>query len=141
MPDRLVAAVAIALLLALGACGGASTTDAPARYSGIIAASEFVVGDNRFPFGLVSRDGELLEGASVNVRFFSLAQPEPVLLAEAPAVWRSVPGATSHEHPDGEVHLHLDYTGVYVVDAVEFPQEGLWQASFDVGRGGGPRVR
>ena len=132
MPDRLVAAVAIALLLALGACGGASTTDAPARYSGIIAASEFVVGDNRFPFGLVSRDGDLLEGASINVRFFSLAQPEPVLLAEAPAVWRSVPGATPHEHSDGELHMHLDYTGVYVVDGVEFSVEGLWQASFDV---------
>ena len=66
------------------------------------------------------------------MRFFSLAQPEPVLLAEASAVWRSVPGATPHEHPDGELHMHLDYTGVYVVDAVEFSVEGLWQASFDV---------
>ena len=131
-------------LLALAAAG-CTDGEAPAArgpaYSGLIAATEFVVGENRFPFGIVAVDGEFLESAIVRVKFFSLEDPTAELLAQEVATWRTIEGVTPHAHPDGETHLHLDFRGVYVVDAVEFPKPGIWTAEFDVsGAYGGPRV-
>ncbi len=115
----------------LAACGGddEETVD---RYSGLVVSSEFVPGLNRFPFGLVSRDGEFLEDATVTVRFFSLGQYQRSFHVEASAAWRTIQGTTPHEHPDGEVHLHLDFRGLYVVDEVELAEAGIWLAEFDV---------
>ena len=132
-------------LLAVAAAGCGTDDGAPAvggkAYSGLIAASEFVVGENRFPFGLVARDGGFLEDARVRVRFFSLEDGTPELLAEEAAEWRTIEGVTPHRHPDGETHLHLDFRGVYVVDSVELPTPGIWEAEFDVsGAYGGPDV-
>ena len=120
---------ALLLAAALAAC-----TSGPESvpYSGLIAASEFVVGENRFPFGLVSREGEFLEGADVTVRFYSLREDDPLLLTEEPAVWRTVEGVTPHLHDDGSTHQHLDLQGVYVVDSVMIPHEGIWGAEFVV---------
>ena len=131
-------------LLAVAAAG-CSDGGAPAAgrqtYSGLIAATEVVVGENRFPFGLVAVDGAFLESAIVRVKFFSLEDPTPELLAQEVATWRTIEGVTPHAHPDGETHLHLGFRGVYVVDAVEFPKPGIWVAEFDVsGAYGGPRV-
>ena len=94
----------VATLLAAPACGGGEDGNAE-RYSGLIAASEFVVGPNRFPFGLVSRDGAFLEDAAVSVRFFSLSGTERELHAEERATWRTIQGTTPHVHPDGERFL------------------------------------
>jgi hypothetical protein len=124
--------LAATALLAV-ACGGADST----VYSGVVAASEFAVGTNRFPFGLVSRDGEFLEGATVTVRFYSLNQAAPGFLAEKSAVWRTVQATTPHQHVDGELHMHLDFQGVYVVDEIDVPAAGIWNAVFEaVGEGG-----
>ncbi len=138
-------ATVIVALVAVAAPGCGTDDGPPAvsgtEYSGLIAASEFVVGENRFPFGLVARDGAFLEDARVRVRFFSLGDPTPELLAEEAAEWRTIEGVTPHRHPDGETHLHLDFRGVYVVDSVELPKPGIWQAEFDVsGADGGPDV-
>ena len=135
-PTPLVLAALIALLAACGG-GSADPTPTPAVYSGLITASEFVTGANRFPFGLVSRDGEFLEGAEVAVRFYhidggQIDGEDSVFVTEAPAVWRVVEGTTPHLHPDGELHLHLDFQGVYVVDRVDFPAPGVWGAEFVV---------
>ena len=126
--------VLVAAVLAAFGCGGA-TAENSRRYSGLIAASEFVVGPNRFPFGLVSRDGEFLEDAAVSVRFFSLRGTERELHAEEGATWRTIQGTTPHVHPDGGTHLHLDFQGVYVVDAVVFPEAGVWVAEFTARKG------
>ena len=60
----LVALIAGTLLVGCGNDAARSTS-----YSGIVVASEFTVGINRFPFGLVSRDGQMLRDASVDVSF------------------------------------------------------------------------
>jgi hypothetical protein len=125
------------------ACGGGGGGDGanergeeqPA-YSGLVASSEFVVGPNRFPFGLVSLNGQFLEGANVAVRFFSLNQPEPKFLAERIAEWRTIEGTSPHAHADGGLHLHLDFQGVYVVDDIAFPDDGIWGAEFVVSKDG-----
>lgn len=125
------AAPALMLAAALGGCGDPAPVPPPV-YSGILAASEFVPGPNRFPFGLVSREGAFLEGARVTVRFFEFDGADAAFHTEAPAVWRTVEGVTPHLHPDGEVHLHLDFQGVYVIDEVVFPAPGIWGAEFAV---------
>ena len=137
LPVLLVAAIVAT------ACGGGAPGDGsrPTAYSGILSASEFVVGANRFPFGLVSRDGEFLEGAEVSVGFFSLNQPEPAFLAERAATWRTIQGVTPHEHEGGEVHLHPIFQGVYVVDEIGIPDEGIWSAEFTAVAADGRKLR
>jgi hypothetical protein len=139
--------------LALVACGGDSPSGAPAdsdaptatptsqsaisdRYSGLVAASEFVAGPNRFPFGLVDINGQFLEGAAVNVRFFLVEGETASLKTEAPARWRTIPDDFVHVHEDGGEHEHLEFRGIYVVDEVLLPEAGIWIADFVALAGG-----
>ena len=136
MPFRTLLLAGVALAALLGGCDGEPEPPAPV-YSGILAAEEFVAGPqpNRFPFGLVDKNGAFLEGAEVSVRFFELDGEDSRFHAEAQAVWREVEGVTPHLHDDGELHLHLDYAGVYVVDEVTLPSAGIWSAEFVVADG------
>ena len=97
-----------------------------------MAASEFVVGANRFPFGLVDINGQFLEGAAVNVRFFLVDGETATLKTEAPAHWRTIPDDFVHVHEGGDEHVHLEFKGIYVVDAVVLPEPGIWIADFAV---------
>ena len=141
-PAVLVLAV---LLLALAACSPASAPVPPddtpklgqPDYSGFLAATEFVVGDNRFPFGLLSMNGQLLESAQVRVSFYLLAQETNELKVQAPARFLQVQGVTPHRHDDGQVHEHVEVRGVYVVDKVNFDQPGFWGAEFLAATGDG----
>ena len=138
MRSPLVLVVLVVALVAVS-CGGGedpSPTSVADSYSGVIAATEFVVGPNRFPFGLLAVDGAMLEGAAVRVSFSQMEGETEVTYAEAAARWLTIPDNTVHVHPDGEDHLHLDFRGIYVVDEVEFAQEGVWVASFDALVGG-----
>lgn len=134
-PEPLLTA-GLLLVALLSGCGGEPEPPAPV-YSGILAAAEFVAGPqpNRFPFGLADKNGAFLEGADVSVRFFELDGETSRFHAEAQAVWREVEGVTPHVHDDGELHLHLEYQGLYVVEAVTFPAAGIWGAEFVVADG------
>ena len=127
----------ILLLASLSAAcsSGPSTqgpTDGSTSYSGVLAATQFLVGENRFPFGLINVDGEELREAAVLVRFYSLNQDEPQLRAEHPAQWRETVGITPHLHADGQLHEHTDVRGVYVVDSALLDEPGIWGADFEV---------
>lgn len=134
--------VLVALLVTLVAvsCGDSEDQSSPSgkAYSGFVAAAEFVAGENRFPFALVDVDGATLEGADVRVAFSRMEGDTETLFAEADARWLSIPDNTVHVHPDGDEHLHLDFRGIYVVDTVDLPQEGVWVASFDASLSGEP---
>ena len=136
MAARRLAAVLVlaAIGLVASACDGSDEAEG-ISYSGFLTASEFVVGPNRFPFGLVSRDGELLDGAAVTVSFFSVNEDQAEFLVEKAATWRTVQQSTPHEHADGEQHIHLYHRGMYVVDEVVIPKEGVWFAEFTALRG------
>ena len=129
---RVLAVLALATL-ASACAGGSDVTPEPAApsYSGVMAASEFVAGPNRFPFGIISVDGDQLADAAVTVSFYSLSQEEPELRGEAPAVWRTIEDVTPHEHAYGRTHFHVNFRGVYVVDEIELAEPGVWQAAFD----------
>jgi hypothetical protein len=101
-------------------------------YSGILAATEFIVGENRFPFALIAVDGAELTESIVTVKFFSLNQDEPQFKVELPATWRETVGTTPHVHDDGHVHLHINSRGAYVINSVTFDEPGYWGTSFTV---------
>lgn len=83
----------------------------------------------------MDKNGAFLEGAAVSVRFFELDGENSRFHAEEQAAWREVESVTPHLHDDGEVHLHLDYQGVYVIDEAAFPSPGFWGAEFVVADG------
>ena len=139
LPPLAAAGIAALLAALASGCSDSAPTPTPEAYSGLLTASEFVVGPNRFPFGLVSRDGAFLDEADATVRFFRIEGDSAVFHAESGAVWRRAEGVTPHLHPDGELHLHLDFRGFYAVDSVDFPAPGVWAAEFDVADG--PSVR
>ena len=127
----------IALGFLLVACSSSSTTPTSEQlasqpdYSGFVAATDFVVGENRFPFGLLSKDGEALEDAQVQVSFYLIPGQGPnQLRAEAPAKFREVRGVNPHRHDDGQIHEHVEVRGVYVVDQVNFDGPGFWGAEY-----------
>ena len=147
----LVFVVAVSALLT-ASCASTDTSVGPAgpaaapvgespQFSGFVAATEFVVGDNRFPFALLSVDGQPLEGAQVQVGFYSLEKEPPELRSRATAEFREVKGVTPHRHADGTIHDHLDVKGVYVVGQVSFDRPGYWGAEFAVTAAGGERPK
>ena len=126
------AAAALAALALFAACGSEAPPTPAAVYSGVLGASEFTVGADRFPFALADRDGAFLEGADVSVRFSKLDGGEARFHSESAAQWRLMvppPHSTAHSHADGETHLRLDYAGFYTSDAA-FPEPGVWTAEF-----------
>ena len=126
-------AAALAALAALAACGDGAPPTPPAVYSGVLGASEFTVGANRFPFALADRDGAFLEDADVSVRFSKLDDGEARFHSESAARWRVMAAAPPHSHSrshaDGETHLLLEYAGFYTASA-DFPEPGVWAAEF-----------
>ena len=100
--------------------------------AGVMAASEVLVGENRFPFGVATSDGQLVEGANVHVRFYKLTQESEELKIEEDATFREVTGFTPHRHEDGQIHMHKEAQGVYVVDRVTFDEPGIWRAELYV---------
>ena len=112
---------------------GRSATQSPApQYSGFVGATEFIVGENRFPFAILSRDGGPLESAEVQVGFYTLHRQPPEFKFEAPAKFREVRGVNPHRHEGGAIHNHVDARGVYVIDEVNFDRSGNWGAEFTV---------
>jgi hypothetical protein len=148
-PHRLVTgAVATLLGVLAAACVSTNAVSGPdnipenapldrPQYSGFVTATEFVVGENRFPFALLSVDGGPLENARVQVSFYSLEKELTDYRIEAPAKFHKVTGVTPHRHEDGADHQHVETRGVYVVDRVSFDRPGFWGAQFAVATDGG----
>ncbi len=132
----LVALIAGTLLVGCGNDAARSTS-----YSGIVVASEFTVGINRFPFGLVSRDGQMLRDASVDVSFVFLGPDGDREYPSAPAIYRASETQTPHEHADGQIHMHIDFQGVYTIDAYRFETPGVWEARFEARLDNGQKVK
>jgi hypothetical protein len=110
---------------------GSTSAAASHEYNSFIAATEFTVGSNRFPFALVARDGKPLMGAEVKATFSMVEGGGGKKLVQD-AHYRELKGVTPHLHPDGAIHEHFDVRGIYVVDDVQFDTPGVWKAEFDI---------
>ena len=103
----------------------------------LITTSELIVGENRFAFGL-AKANKLLENADVQLRIYSLHEPEPQLLAETNALYHPLVkvegGERVHRHADGTTHVHRgagDVRGLYVT-RLEFAHPGPWGIELQV---------
>ena len=120
------------LAMACSSTAATPTTPLAPEYSGFRGATQFAVGENRFPFGLVSVDEQPLENAQVEVRFHSLEQETTEFRTDARAEFYQVDDVARHQHPDGVIHDHLRLRGLYVVNQVTFDRPGIWVAELVV---------
>ena len=126
-------------LLALG-CTSSPPPDSASDYSPFLAAAEYTLGANRFPFALIAASGESLDGAAVEVAFHRLEDDSAEPRATAVATFRTLAGVTPHLHADGTLHPHDETAGFYVVEQVQFDVPGVWEARFTVEAPNGQRV-
>ena len=112
-----------------------NTLGEPPRYNSFHGASEFLAGENRFPFALASVEGEPLANAALTVSFYYLEDDQWRYRFRRNAEYREVQGVTPHLHDDGFLHRHLDVRGQYVAN-VNFQSPGVWQARFSLSDGG-----
>ena len=126
----LVFAAAAAFLTVVCGSSGDEPNPSSADYNSFLGASEFVAGENRFPFVLASLDGGPLGGATVQVEFLLFEQGTEERKLGAPAQYREIQGVTPHIHEDGQIHEHLDVRGFYVVRGAKFDTPGVWIARF-----------
>lgn len=138
-------AIAVAMLgtlcVILAACSGgasnltptATTTPQSGAFALLPAFTELAAEPSRFSFAILAPDNSLVEDAQVSVRFRRTAEEQAQFTQAQAATFRSVETTTPHIHEDGQTHLHIDTSGVYVVDAaVEFDASGPWEAHLQV---------
>ena len=124
--------VALVLLAGCGAGGGAVVETKATEVVALAAASDFVVGENRFPFALFTQQMEFVSGSEVEVEFFMIGKEGAEPRFGGRAVYREVAEAGNHVHEEGEEDLHGTVEGVYVVDGVKFDEAGFWRVELTV---------
>ena len=138
-----------ALILALfaSACSGSSdktfsdTVEVDPNAIGVIPVNtEFVLGENRFAFGLLSPEtGSPIVDANVHLRFYDLNDGEEFkfetdAISRVPARDAGILEQVEHRHADGTVHTHFnagDEVGIYTAE-VNFDAAGQWGVEIQI---------
>jgi hypothetical protein len=126
--------------LIVSACGGggdqfSETVEVDPDSIGVIPVnSEFILGENRFAFGLLSPEtGAPIVDANVHLRFYDLNQGEEFkfetdAISRVPARDAGIQEQVEHVHADGSSHTHFnagDEVGIYTAN-VNFDTTGEW---------------
>lgn len=135
------------LTLLLSACGGGDGDIFPDKVEvdpnaiGIIPVnSEYVLGENRFAFGLLSPEtGSPIVDANVHLRFYDLNEGEEFkfemdAISRVPARDAGIEEQVEHRHADGSVHTHFnagDEVGIYTA-SVNFDKPGDWGVEIQI---------
>ena len=118
---------------ALGASAAACGDPSPdPDMSALVTASEFLVGENRFPFRIVTNQGGTFAKARVHARFYMLDDERSAPRFTAEATYREAPFSIPHVHADGSVHDHGAVRRFFTVDAARFDRAGIWWVEFTV---------
>ena len=136
----------LTMIIGIAACSGSdristsgapvavATSSEPPSLNGIVAGSEILVGDKRLPFSLFDFNGNLVEGADVEVEIYKLHQNGSLIpLGSTDATFQEVRGIKrDHQHADGSNHGHQEVRGVYIIEGVPFTEAGIWEAHLSV---------
>jgi hypothetical protein len=130
---RRVFAIILLVAIHIGERTAAADLKPPAggELQALITTSEFVVGQNRFAFGLLKAN-KLLEAADVTLRVYSMEGSEAQLAAELNAPYQPVgvlkQKRTVHRHSDGSEHVHSGESGIrgLYVARLSFARAGTW---------------
>jgi hypothetical protein len=140
------AGLALLLVLFVSACGGggdkfADTVEVDPDGLGVIAVNtEFILGENRFAFGLLSpKTGAPIVDANVHLRFYDLNEGEEFkfetdAVSRVPARDAGIQEQVEHIHADGSKHTHFnagDEVGIYTA-IVNFDTPGEWGVEIQV---------
>jgi hypothetical protein len=139
--------VALVPLLIATACGGgdgakfSDTVDVQPDDIGVVSAtSEFLLGENRFAFGLISPETNApIVDADVHLRFYDLNDGETFkfetsAISRVPARDAGIDEQVEHVHADGTVHTHAnagEEVGVYTA-VVSFDTPGEWGVEIQI---------
>jgi len=136
------------LAFLLVSCGGggdkfSQTVDVDPDDIGVIAInSEFILGENRFAFGLLSPETNTpIVDADVHLRFYDLNDGEQFkfetdAVSRVPARDAGIQEQVEHIHADGSRHTHFnvgDETGIYTAN-VTFDTPGEWGVEIQVSK-------
>lgn len=132
----------LALAVVLVACGGgsegASPTNTPQgqpparEMTPLVVSTDLAVGENRFAFGLLDSGNTPIENARVHLRFFRVMGEQEEMKFEADATYRQIETEFEHRHADGQLHVHSEARGIYLVSPVTFDAAGPWGAKLAV---------
>lgn len=105
--------------------------------SAILGASEFLVGNNRVPFGLVKNNGETLTNPSMVELMLYKIEPNgnDIYKGKTEAIFTEITGSTPHKHEDGHIHLHTETKGIYIASKVYFDEVGIWEIRINTNEG------
>ncbi len=147
MPQGLrFAFIPILIVLLASACSGSGNTFAdaievdPDTIGVIPVNTEYVLGENRFAFGLISPDtGSPIVDAKVHLRFYDINNGEQLkfemdAISRVPARDAGILEQVEHVHADGTVHTHFnagDEIGIYTAE-VNFDTLGQWGVEIHV---------
>lgn len=139
--------IALVLTLLLSACGGggddkfSDTVKVDPNAIGVIpVTSEWVLGQNRFAFGLLSPDtGAPIVDAKVHLRFYDINDGEVFkfetdAISRVPARDAGIAEQVEHRHADGTIHTHFnagEEIGIYTA-SVNFDSAGKWGVEMDI---------
>ena len=121
----IICGLVIYLMLLLGCYNPSGNNNI--EVSAVLGASEFLVGNNRVPFGLIKKDGEQLTNPSkLELKLYKLEpNGNDVFKGTTEATFTEVTRSTPHKHEDGDIHLHSEATGIYVAKQVYFDGIGI----------------
>lgn len=133
--------LASAVALTVAACSsspspgaGPSPASSAETLNVFTGGSDYAVGENRFSFFLADNDGRPLEDMSAEVAFGPVHQDNKITARSVfPATYKRVVTQFPHTHEGGQVHLHEDARGYYLVERAPFDAPGPWAALVTVG--------
>ena len=97
-------------------------------YDVLIASSVIDVKTTRIPFVIIGSGGEYLKSDSMFVKLYPESSPVRQSLSEKQLVpkYYSIIITEDHIHQDGQVHVHENELGVYVLDVDQLEYPGEW---------------
>lgn len=92
----------------------------------VMAVSDLSAGKNRLAFGLFNANGVEVITDSLEADLYFLGGEEPEHTNSYLAKYRKIETEIPHQHSDGEVHMHQDSRGVYVINDASLDTAGKW---------------